>query len=193
MSNSTLHILGWFAYLSAIATVLTFITGVLFFSIGKTFGKINDISSVFQVLFMIPLGMATVHLLPVDDFALALVAAIIGVSGMILSATGQSLLVLGRIDFQMSRKFFPAGGAIGIWLIVFCILGAYRGQFPPLMAWFGIGAGIGYLVTVVGFLIGGQENKLFYIGAFLLAVSYPAWAIWFGRLLVSEPIGISSG
>jgi hypothetical protein len=193
MSNFTLQIFGWFAYLSAVATVLTFITGILFFSIGKPFGKINDISSVFQVLFMSPLGILFVRTLPVDDWALVLIATIIGIAGMALSAFGQSLLVFGRIDFQKSLKFFPAGGAIGIWLVIVCILGGYSGQFSPPLAWFGVGAGVGYLLTVIGFLIGGQENKLFHIGALVLGISYPIWAIWLGKLLTSDAIGISPG
>ena len=97
MQNLTLHIYGWFAYLSAVATILTFITGILFFTIGKPFGKINDISSVFQVLFMIPLAMILARTLPARYLTLGLIAATIGVSGMILSAIGQSLLVFGRI------------------------------------------------------------------------------------------------
>jgi hypothetical protein len=61
------------------------------------------------------------------------------------------------------------------------------------LAWFGVGAGVGYLLTVIGFLIGGQENKLFYIGALVLGISYPIWAIWLGKLLTSDAIGISPG
>lgn len=184
---------GWFAYLSAAATILTFITGILFFTIGKPFGKINDISSVIQVLFMIPLVIMVMQVLSVYYFALGMIAAIIGVLGMLVSAFGQSLLVMGRIDFQGSLKYFPAGGAIGIWLIMACLLAASSGQFPEFLAWIGILAGIGYLVTVIGFLQGGQQNKLFYIGALVLGISYPIWAIWLGRLLLSGALGVSSG
>jgi len=43
------------AYLSAAAMVLTLLTGVLFFTLGEAFGKVNDISSIFQMVLMIPL------------------------------------------------------------------------------------------------------------------------------------------
>jgi hypothetical protein len=193
VNNMTLHIYGWFAYLSAAATILTFITGILFFSIGKPFGKINDISSVFQVLFMIPLAIILARTLPARYLTLGLIAAIIGISGMILSTIGQSLLVFGRIDFQGSLKFFPAGGAIGIWLIFVCLLGTGSGLLPPFFTWIGILAGIGYLVTVIGFLRGGQQNMLFYIGALILGISYPIWAFWLGRLLFSGAFAIGAG
>lgn len=189
----TLHIYGWFAYLSAIATILTFTTGILFFSIGKPFGKINDISSVFQVLFMIPLAIILAHTLPAPYLTFGLIAAIVGVSGMLLSAIGQSLLVFGRIDFQSSQKFFPAGGAIGVWLILICSLGAVSGQFPSLLPWIGISAGIGYLATVIGFLRGGQQNVLFTIGALILGISYPIWAFWLGTLIFTGAFGASAG
>lgn len=193
MNDPALQIFGWFAYLSAAATILTFITGILFFTKGEPFGKINDISSVFQVLFMVPLAILLVRIHPALDLYWMLIATIIGLSGMVLTATGQSLLVMGRIDFQGSLKFFPAGAAIGIWLIAVCGLGVMRGQFPPLQAWIGIVAGIGYLATVIGFLIGGQQNKLFYIGALVLGISYPIWAIWLGRLLMTGVMGTSAG
>jgi hypothetical protein len=188
MDNLALQIVGWSAYLSAAATILTFITGILFFSIGQPFGKINDISSVLQVLFMIPLAILLTRVFPSDVFVWVLVAGITGIAGMLVSAIGQSLLVFERIDFQKSMKFFPAGGAIGIWLVIVCVLGLVSGQFPALLAWTGIAAGVGYLATVIGFLIGGQQNKLFYLGALLLGIGYPAWAIWLGRLLFSGVI-----
>ena len=180
-----LNIYGWFAYLSAATTILTLITGILFFSIGKPFGKINDISSVFQVLFMIPLAIILASTLPARYLTLGLIAAIIGISGMILSAVGQSMLVFGRIDFQGSLKFFPAGGAIGIWLVFICLLDAYSGQFPSLFPLIGIFAGIGYLLTVIGFLWGGQQNMLFYIGGLILGISFPIWAFWLGSMFFS--------
>ena len=63
--TSLLQIYGWLAYFSAAAAILTFITGILFFTIGKPFGKINDISSVFQMLFMIPLAFMFYQYLPI--------------------------------------------------------------------------------------------------------------------------------
>jgi len=194
MENNLLNLFyGWSAYLSATATILTFITGILFFTVGKPFGKINDISSVFQVLFMIPLTIFFIQALPSKVLVLELVATILGVSGMLLSAIGQSLLVFGRIDFQGSLKFFPAGAAIGIWLILICSLSANQELLPELMASIGILAGAGYIVTVIGFLKSGQQSTLFYIGALMLGICYPVWAFWLGRTLMSGSLPISAG
>jgi hypothetical protein len=157
----------WCAYLSAAATLLTFITGVLFFTVGEPFGKLNDISSVFQVLLMIPLTMA----------------AIVGIGGMLVTAVGQTLLVLRRIDFQTSLRFTPGGAAIGIWLIAVSLLALVGGYLPQGLVWIGIAAGAGYVATVVGFLMGGQKHPLFYAGGLVMAIGYPIWAIWLGRFL----------
>jgi hypothetical protein len=194
MENSQLvQFFEWSAYLSAIATVSTFVTGILFFTVGKPFGKINDISSVFQVLFMIPLSIMFVMVTPDNDQILGLIAAQGGILGMILSGVGQSLLVIGRIDFDSSRKFFPAGAAIGIWLITVCSISIHNGSLPHLWAWIGILAGLGYVVTVIGFLKGGEQEVLFTIGALVLGISYPIWAIWLGRLVLSGALRIGAG
>jgi hypothetical protein len=187
------QIYGWFAYFSAAATILTFVTGILFFTAGQAFGRINDISSVFQVLFMIPLVMMFFQLLPTSLRYLGLLAAFFGISGTLISAIGQSLLVFRRIDFQRSRQFFPAGAAIGIWLILSCSFAVGYGQLSPGLALIGILAGIGYIATVIGFLWGDQQNMLFTIGALVLGISYPIWAIWLGRLLLAGTLGIRAG
>lgn len=173
----------WSAYISAIATILTFITGILFFTVGGPFGKINDISSVFQVLFMIPLALVLYRLLPGSMRTLGLIAAVIGIGGMLIAAYGQSLLVFGKIDFKGSMKYFPAGAAIGIWLALTCSYALRSDLFPGRLAWTGILAGVSYIVIVLAFLIKGQQNMVFYIGGLVLGISYPVWAIWLGRLV----------
>ena len=183
-TSSFFQIYGWFAYVSATATILTFVTSILFFAIGKPFGKINDISSVFQMFFMIPLAIMFYQLLSKSTYTLALLSALLGISGILISAYGQSMLVLGRIDFEGSRKYFPAGAGIGIWLILICVLAFVYGQIPQFLAWIGILAGTGYIATVIGFLWSGQQNMLFAIGALGLGITYPIWAIWTGRLLM---------
>lgn len=178
-----IFVTSWSAYLSAFATILTFITGILFFTVGGAFGKINDISSVFQVLFMIPLALVLHRLLPLGPRTLGLIAALIGIAGMLLAAYGQSLLVIGKINFEGSMKYFPTGAAIGIWLIATCSFALGDNLFPGGLAWAGILAGLSYIVIVAAFLIKGQQNMVFYIGGLVLGISYPIWAIWLGRLI----------
>lgn len=174
----------WSAFLSAAATLLTFITGILFFTKGQPYGNLNDISSIFQVLLMAPLVILLLSMTSINYPFLGILATLLGILGILLSALGQGLLVFKRIDFEGSLKFFPAGAAIGIWLILVCSLTLNDGLLPPLLAWLGIFAGTGYILTVVGFLRGGQQHILFYVGALMLTIGYPAWAIWLGGLLL---------
>ena len=80
-------------------------------------------------------------------------------------------------------KYFPAGAAIGVWLIATCSFALGSNLFPGGLAWAGILAGISYIVIALAFLIKGQQNMVFYIGGLVLGISYPLWAIWFGHLI----------
>jgi hypothetical protein len=183
--NLLLSIASWSAYLSAFATILTFITGILFFTVNGPFGKINDISSIFQLLFMIPLAITLYQPLPANMRALGLIAALIGIGGMLFAAYGQLLLVFGKIDFEESMKYFPAGAAIGIWLIATYFIANTYDLFTTGLAWIGIIAGVSYIVIVLAFLIKGQQNIVFYISGLVLGISYPLWALWLGHLIGS--------
>ncbi|MBN2044301.1 MAG: hypothetical protein JW757_04700 [Anaerolineales bacterium] len=176
-------IYGCFAILSAAATVTTFVTGILFFYAGDQFGKLNDIASIFQVILMLPLTILFVQLLP-DWFAVwAVLAALVGAAGMLISAYGQGLLVFERINFNRSQQFFPSGAAIGLWLLTVNALALASSLLTPVLAWIGVAAGLGYILTVIGFLRSGQSSPLFSIGALLLGIAYPAWAVWLGMIL----------
>jgi hypothetical protein len=194
MNEFAISAYGWSAYLSASATIFTLVTGILFFT-GKVFwGKINDISSVLQVLFMTPLVILFLRVASGGAHAaLSIAAAALGAAGMITSIIGQGLLIFGRIDFPTSQRFFPAGGAIGIWLILVNALAMSSGIFPEGLIWIGMLAGMGYLLTVIGFLRGGQKNALFYVGGFILGIGYPVWAIWLGEIVFSGALGTVIG
>ena len=170
-------------YLSAGATFLTFLTGILFFTKGKFWGRINDIFSIIQVLIMIPLAIFFFNLSSTGFQLLKGVALILGLAGMLIAAYGQTLLVFNRIDFKTSQNYFPAGAGIGVWLILVNSILAGTAEFPLNLIWTGLLAGAGYLAAVIGFLKGGQENSLFAIGALVLGISYPVWAIWLAQMI----------
>ena len=184
ISPGLLNIFGWFAILSAAATLATFLTGILFFYVGDQFGKANDIASIFQMLFMLPLTLFFVLVLPAGMKVWASIAGLMGAAGMLFSAYGQGLLVLGKINFERSRDFFPGGAAVGLWLIVIGVWALISGLLLPTLAWFGIAAGAGYILTVIGFLRGGQSSMLFSLGALVLGIAFPVWGIWLGGLLL---------
>jgi hypothetical protein len=180
-----IQLYGFSAYLSAVTTIFTLMTGFLFFKKGGLFGLLNDLSSIFQVIFMIPLGLYFFTLLRSETIVISTIIYFVGLLGMLFSVYGQSLLVIRRINFDQSRKYIPAGTAIGLWLIIVCLIASRESLIPNLLGWIGIIAGSGYILTVIGFLKGGYNYTLFYLGGLLTGVSYPIWAIWLGKFLLS--------
>jgi hypothetical protein len=181
-----ISVYGWAAYLSAAITILTFVTGILFFSVGKWFGKINDLFSVFQVLLMIPLVFFFSQLITPPSFLAKFVSSAFGLGGILVSAYGQIRLLLNQIDFEESKKYFPAGGAIGFWLIMVNVSLIGARTLPAALIWIGIAAGAGYLLIVGGFIKGGQRDPLFYGGSLLLGICYPVWGFWLGKILMES-------
>ena len=185
-TDSIFIIYGWSAILSAAATMLTFITGVLFFTGAKWIGKLNDLVSVAQVLLMIPLILFFDQLITPPSFSTRIITSLFGLGGILVSAYGQIRLLLKQIDFELSQRYFPAGGAIGFWLIMVnrSLIGARA--LPMALIWIGIAAGVGYLLIVGGFIKGGQRDPLFYGGSLLLGICYPVWGFWLGKNILES-------
>jgi len=184
--NLSLAIYGWSAIFSAAATILTFITGILFFAGARWIGRSNDLFSVFQVLLLVPLIFFFNQLITPPSYSTRILSSIFGLGGILFSAYGQIRLLAGRIDFEESQKFFPAGGAIGFWLIMVNVFSSGSGALPDMLIWVGIAAGAGYLLVAAGFLKGGENDLLFYGGSLLLGICYPVWGIWLGKLILQS-------
>jgi hypothetical protein len=167
---------GWSAYLSAAATLLTFVTGILFFTRGGAWGRINDAVSVFQLAFMIPVALT----LYVMDFSgLGLAALAIGLAGMLVGGISQALIALKASAYDKAGRIsLSAGAAIGVWLILVTL--SVARALPAGLFWAGLLAGAAYLVLVAGFWLGGQKHPLFMAGSLGVVLAYPVWAFWLG-------------
>lgn len=185
-SEIALYIYGWGAILSAIATILTFLSGILFFAGTRWLGKINDLFSIFQSALMIPLIAFFFQFITPPSYSTLLISSLFGLGGILFSVYGQTRLVLGKISFEESKRFFPAGGAIGFWLIMVNVFSMGALVLPAGLIWTGIAAGVGYLLVAAGFLKGGERDPIFIVGSLLLGVSYPFWGIWLGRLILDS-------
>jgi hypothetical protein len=181
-----ISVYGWAAHLSAAATILTFMTGILFFSVDKKFGKVNELFSVIQVLLMIPLVFFFNQLITPPSFSARFISSTFGLGGILVSAYGQIRLLANKISFGESQKFFPAGGAIGFWLIMVNVSLIGARTLPTALIGIGIAAGVGYLLIVGGFIKGGQQDPLFYGGSLLLGICYPAWGFWLGKIILES-------
>jgi hypothetical protein len=187
-------IFGWSALLSAIATLGTAVTGILFFAVSQAYGKVNDTFSVFQVVLMLPVAVGIYLLAGPDHGWSALLVLIVGCAGMVVVAVLQTLLVAGRVRFEQTiAQVLAAGAAIGLWLILANALALAAGALSWGLVAFGIAAGAGYLLTALGFYRGQQQHPLFYTGSLLMVVGYSVWAIWLGLLLLTGALGTGAG
>jgi hypothetical protein len=176
--------LGWSALLSAVASLATLVTGVLFFAKGGPWGRINDSVSVLQMLLMLPLAGAMYLLNHPGPPLVALVAAAVGAVGMLVAATLQMLLVIRVLEFeQVFGRGLAAGAVIGLWLMVTNLLALLAASLPTVLALCGIAAGVAYVMLAVGFRKGGHTDPLVQLGTPLGVLGYTAWAVWLGLLM----------
>lgn len=177
---------GWSAFLSAAAAIGTAITGVLFFSRGGRFGKINDTVSVVQMLFMLPVTVGVYLLLRPLGAILALLITAAGVLGILAAGILQALLVLDALKFeQVFNAGLKAGIVIGGWLLAVNTVAIIGQVFPMGLTICGMAGGLGYILLGIGFHKGSYQHPLSYIGSSLTILGYLAWAVWLGRLFLA--------
>lgn len=73
-------------------------------------------------------------------------------------------------------------GAIGIWVLVVCLLGLRSGAFPRLHLILGIVVAANYLIVPLGLLF--KIAELFTIGSAVGIILGPVWYFWTGWLLL---------
>ena len=181
MSNNNLfRLAGWSAYLSAIATIIGAVTLVIFFSVGDPYGKINDVSSVVIGLTAIVILFALYQLHRSAAPTISLIVFLVGALAMLTAAVVQTLLVINGTNFGMIVTI--AFGIFGASLIAFGYLAVVNETLSRGLAWLGIAAGIGYVLVITGFILGGENHPLTYLGGAVSVIAYPTWSIWLGRV-----------
>ncbi|MEW5939616.1 MAG: hypothetical protein AB1750_08145 [Chloroflexota bacterium] len=182
--NNLNRLAGWSAILSGIATIIGAVTLVIFFSVGDPYGTINDVSSVVIGLTAILILFALYQIHRPSAPTVSLSAFLIGAVAMLIGALLQALLVINGTNFgEIVTVMF---GIFGASLVTFGWLAHSSGTMPRGLAWTGIAAGIGYVLVTAGFILGGPNHLLTYIGGVLAVMAYPAWAFWFGRVLLKS-------
>ena len=190
---------GWSAYVSAVATILGFVFIVIFFAIGQPFGTLNDFfGSVILALSMMPVAVALHQILRSRTTNLSRLALFIGLGAMAVFAFASTAVILhtfGIVTFVEPRPGtgpfgldLYAPGVIGVWLLLIGYLSIRHASFPKRLGWMGVIAGAGYVVSILGFALGGPEHPLVAVGGLAGAIAYPIWAIWLGRVLMSSKV-----
>ena len=134
MWTEILTCVAWAAYVSAAATLITFVTGILFFTVGQPWGTVQDVASALQVLLMLPLAWMLHRLVGPHARLWSGPALIVGVLGMLAAGVLQILLVVRRVEYEQTiGVVLSAGGAIGVH-VVQRVLGTGLGKADPAVA-----------------------------------------------------------
>ena len=184
MNNKLFRFAGWSAYVSAVATIIGAITLVIFFSLGDPFGIMNDISSVIIGLTAIIILFAMYQRHRSVAPVMSLIVFVIGALAMLTAAVLQTLLVAIRMDFGVITTYMF--GVFGTSLMIYGYLVLVNATLPRALGWWGIVAGLGYVLVVTGFIVSGPNHLFTYIGGMTSVIAYPTWAIWLGRVLLKS-------
>ncbi len=112
---------------------------------------------------------------------------------MLVAAVFQSLLIIKAISFAQTAILVPSAfGLFGVSLTIFGFLGRANAALPRRLILLSIIAGAGYVLVIIGIIVGGQEHPLTAIGGLIAVIGYPIWAIWFSRLVLSGKVTIQS-
>lgn len=172
---------GWCGYIAAGATIFGFVTFVAFFIVGDPFGIMNDIASVVIALTSIPILIALHQLHQMNYSASSWFALVIGIAALLVAAIAQSMLALKIIKYEQTLPATIGFGIFGISLMIHGYLSRIGETLPRKISMWGIFAGLGYFLVIVGFMLGQQNHPLTYVGGLMSVIAFPTWAIMLGN------------
>jgi len=173
------------AYVIAGAGLVAVVTIVLFFAIGQPWGTLNDIALLVATAAIPILMLAFWELGGLTPTPLALVAQVSGWVAAIVWCVVQALFIVGVVDFDYDH---PATGALAVESMVLIVIGLWiaganllAGSWLSAIRWFGVVAGLGFVLVPLGLLLGGVSHPLAYVGGIGYSIIFPVWAFLMGR------------
>lgn len=179
------------AYLAAAAGLAAAVTIVVFFSAGQPWGTLNDIALLVMTAAIPVLMLAFWELGGLTPTPLALAAQVSGWSATIAWCVTHALFIAGVVDFDYERA---ASGALAIESVALIAIGLWiaganllAGPWLDVIRWFGVAAGIGFVLLPIGMLLGGVNHPLTYAGGVGYSIVFPVWAFLMRRHLAAIP------
>jgi hypothetical protein len=162
-------------WLALVALVLSGIALALFFAgAGAYWGPVNDVLIVVAVLALIPAVQTVDRLAGNHGAPWTRIITIAALAGIVLMATGQSLLVAGRLSLDGS---YVTGG-IGVipflaWIALVAVLSLSSGVLPAAVGWLAVAslAAIGAMAVIATFTMG----PLLWVSGIAVVVALGAW------------------
>ncbi len=186
MNEFGIRLAAWNGFANSLLSGAVFVTLVLFFAIGGAWGTVNDAISVVWALSYVPLLILLYQINGSENRALGRTMLVAGIVSMICFAFLQSLLVLRLVRFEQTfLMVIFLGGVLGLVLMIHGLQARGGQTLPDGLTRLLIAFGLGYVVSAVGFWLGGWQNPLAALGYLVGAVTGPIWPFQLGKLLLA--------
>jgi hypothetical protein len=179
------------AYVAAAAGLAALVTIILFFWLGDPWGRLNDASLLVMTAAIPVLMLAFWELGGLTPTPLALVAQVTGWIAVIVWCVTQALFIAGVVDFDYEQA---ASGALAVESVALIVIGLWiaganllAGPWLNRIRWFGVAAGLGFVLLPLGMLLGGLDHPFTYTGGIGYSIVFPVWAFLMGRHLAELP------
>lgn len=190
MSESTRRIVrraALAAYVVAAAGLVAVVTIILFFTSGQPWGTVNDMALLVMTAAIAPLMLAFWELGGLTPTPLARMAQVSGWIAVAAWCVMQALFIAGVLEFDYER---PATGALAVESVALIVIGLWiaganllAGSWLNSIRWFGVAAGLGFVLLPIGMLLSGLDHPLTYAGGIGSSIVLPVWAFLMGRHL----------
>ena len=190
MSESTRRIVrraALAAYVVAAAGLVAAVTIILFFTSGQPWGTVNDMALLVMTAAIAPLMLAFWELGGLTPTPLARMAQVSGWIAVAAWCVTQALFIAGVLEFDYER---PATGALAVESVALIVIGLWiaganllAGSWLNSIRWFGVVAGLGFVLLPIGMLLGGLDHPLTYAGGIGSSIVLPVWAFLMGKHL----------
>ena len=169
------------ARVAAVAGALALVLLVLFYVVGQPFGMLNDLALIVETLAIAPMMLGSYELGGVTPLWPARLSLAGGIGGCVAWAAIHAAFVLGLVSFDYTTA---ATGAFLAENLALVVIGLWLTGAPPLagpwmpnrLRWLGALAGLGFVLTALGLILGGMNNPLAWAGAVGYLVLFPIWA-----------------
>ena len=179
------------AYVAAAGGLAATLTIILFFWIGQPWGTLNDIALLVMTAAIPVLMLAFWELGGLTPTPLALAAQVSGWVAVIVWCVIHALFIGGVVEIDYEQA---ATGALAIESVALIVIGLWiaganllAGPWLNAVRWFGLAAGLGFVLLPLGMLLGGLDHPLTYAGGVGYSIVFPVWSFLIGRHLAQIP------
>ena len=174
-------------WVALVALVLSAIAlGLFFGGAGQFWGPVNDAFIVVAVVALIPAVLAVDRIAGDHAAPWTRILTIATVAGIALMATGQTLLIVGRLSLDGS---YVTGG-IGVipfiaWIVLVAVLALVSGVLPRPVGWLAVATVVA--IVAEGVIAALTQGPALWVASIVLVVVLMAWLASLASAFGSAP------